>query len=405
MREKTALFACLVTLTGLVFSKFLITMGMLLLIVAALASNDWKIDLGRFRANKAYWATIGIFFIILLSGIYTENWQHLWPMLRVALPFLLLPLAFGLLPPIKIEHFKGMLYFLLLLMSGAALWVLVNYLMNYEYYQLNLAISKVIATPQKDHIRFSLLLCLSIFSGAWLLKEGFIFRYRAEKILIAVLLIFLLVMLHVLSVRSGLLAFYAGIFVYGIRLIVVQRRWILGGAFFLFFISAPFIAFYTLPSFQQKYYLMKYNWNQFQQGKIGNLSDTQRLLSYQIALRVAAQNPWIGVGIGDLYEEQEKIYKEEYPELGPMQPHNQLLSFYAGTGILGLLAFLFCFFLPFFYRKAYRSGWLLLFLTIIFSSFLTENTIFIAIGTGIHCFFLLLFLNVQDGLRLEKNSC
>ncbi len=211
MREKIALIACLVTITGLVLSKFLITVGMLLLVVAALASDDWKRDFGRFRANKAYWATMGIFFIMLLSGIYTENWQNMWPMLRVSLPFLLLPPAFGLLPPIKTTAFKSILYFLLLLLSGASLWVLVNYLMNFEYYQLNLSVSKVIATPQKDHIRFSLLLCLSIFSGAWLLKEGFFLRYRSEKILIGLLSFFLLIMLHVLSVRSGLLAFYAGV--------------------------------------------------------------------------------------------------------------------------------------------------------------------------------------------------
>ncbi len=404
MREKTALLACLTIVTGLVMSKFLITIGMFLLLLSAFISKDLKADFSRLYSNKTALVSFGIFAVVLLSGIYSEDSTRFWGQLRVMLPFLILPLSFGLLPPFSKKQVNAILYFFLVLISAASMWVLVNYLNNFEFYQQHLSLSKAIATPQNDHIRFSLLLSISIFSAGKLIKDRFVFFWKWERFLLMGLAGFLLIMLHLLSVRSGLLAFYAGLSVFAFRMILVKRSWILGSVVLGSIVLVPIIAFYTLPSFNQKYYLMKYNWEQFQAGNIGNLSDTQRLLSYQVALKVAAQNPWIGVGVGDLYREQDKIYKEQYPEQRTMQPHNQFISFYAGTGIIGLLAFLGCFFFPLFYRKAYKSVWLLLFYTIIFTSLLTENTLFISVGAAMHAFFLMLFVNVNDSKNKKSDS-
>ncbi len=364
------------------------------MVLTALISTDYKMSFNRFLSNKSFWSTIGIFSIMLLSGIYTEHWNHLFPLLRLSLPLVVMALAFGLIPAQDVKFFNRILYFLVLIMAISSIWVLTNYIQNFDYYQENLRVSKAIVTPQNDHIRFSLLLCLSIFSGFWLLKSKFYLIYKTEQFVLIFLTIFLVVMLHILSVRSGLLAFYFGLTVYVIQLILIQKKFLLGSFLLILISTAPYLAFQTIPSFRQKFYLMRYNWHQYQEGKIGFLSDTQRLLSYQIAFRVAAQQPWIGVGMGDLAVEQEKIYKKEYPELETMQPHNQFISYYAGTGIIGLFLFVFCFFFPLFHRYQFKNEWFLLFYCIVFTSFLTENTIFTSVGTSFYCFFLLLFVNV-----------
>ena len=400
IRNNIFFISSIVLLVGLVMSKFLLSVGIWGIVAAGLISNDYSSDWKRFWSNKAYLATIGIFLILLLSGINTENWSDMTGRLRIAIPYLVLPLAFGMMPPISSRQYKTLLYIFVALMTAASIWVLGNYLLNFDEIQYALKGSKALPTPQDDHIRFSLTLCIAIFAGAWLYAEKFYLKFRKEHIVLLLAIIFMWVMLHVLAVRSGLLAFYMGIFVWIIQLILVRRQWLLGLGLFMGMFLIPIAAYYTVPSFRMKVHLTRYNWEQFQQGNIADLSDTQRLLSYQIALKVAAKNPIFGVGIGDLEDEQRKVYELEYPEQRVMYPHNQFLSFYVGAGWVGLLAFLGCFFFPFFYKKAYRDTFFLLFFTVIGASFLTENTIFIAVGTAIHCFFLLLNLKMsEDAVR------
>jgi O-antigen ligase len=396
MRTKIAILACLCIISGLVLSKFMITVGMVLLFANAIFTTEIKEKFQTLLSNKAYWSSIGIYLLFLLSGIYTENWNNMFPMLRIALPYLLLPIAFAFGPDLNDKNYKTILYFFVTLMFLSSIYVLINYLLNFDYFQQNLAVSKTIFTPQKDHIRYSLLLCLSIFSAVWLIQQSYVLLYKWEKWLLVFIGIFLFIMLHILSVRSGILAFYLGVFIYIWKIILVEKRKILGIVLLSMMLTLPYLAFVSLPSFRQKFYLMRYNWEQYQKGEVANLSDTQRLLSYQIALKVANQNPWIGVGLGDLEDEQTKIYEKDYKDIKPMQPHNQFLSIFASCGIIGLLFFLACFLFPLFYQRNYQSTWFLLFYVLLLSSFLTENTIFVSIGIGIHSFFMLLFLHVYD---------
>ena len=394
MREKLALTSCLVLVTGLVLSKFLISVGVILLLLSAFISNDFRKDFKKLSADWAKLAPAGIFITVLISGIYSENTFHFWGLIQVMLPLILLPLAFGLLPAFDRKCTDAILYYLVFLMTLSALWVLWNYLSNFEFYQQQLSVSKTLPTPQEDHIRFSLLLALSVFAAFRLFFGRFYLLFpKFEKYLQIFLAVFLLIMLHVLSVRSGLLAFYSGIAIIVIHSIIVRKKFFLGITLLLSLVIMPVFAFYFVPGIRQKFYLMRYNLEQYQSGKISNLSDTQRIISYELALKVAAQSPWIGVGAGDLYSEQEKAYKKFYPELGPMQPHNQFISFYAGCGLIGLCAFLFFLFLPLFYQKTYKRIWDLLFFVLIFTSMLTENTLFVSIGVNIYAFFMLLNIN------------
>ncbi len=395
-RKKLASLGVLVVFLGLIASKFAVSVGMILILLAGLGTTHFKRDWSRLRRQSAYWVTTGIFGIVLLSGLQSSHLGHWSGLLKVVLPYLLLPLAFGLLPRFKQREVQNLLYIFIWMLTFSAVLVLVNYIINYNEIQIALERSKAIPTPQEDHIRYSLLLAIAIFAGGWLLQTRFYWRWQAEQYGLALALIFLWGMLHLLSVRSGLLAFYMGVLVLGVRLILVYKRYLLGlGLLGLLFLM-PVLAYQLLPSVQTKVALMRYNWQEYQQGRIGDLSDTQRLLSYQVAIEVAQQSPIFGVGLGDLQEEQQRIYERDYPQQRVMFPHNQLLSFYTGTGLLGLMAFLFCFFYPLFKHQNYRQPFLLLFFTVMTSSFLTENTIFISVGIAMHLIFLMLFLNMQN---------
>ena len=88
----------------------------------------------------------------------------------------------------------------------------------------------------------------------------------------------------------------------------------------------------------------------------------------------------------------------QYPEVKERKmPHNQFVYVYAGTGIIGLLGFLFALFYPLLYKKAYREPIFFAFYIIVLASFIVENTIENSLGAGFFAFFLLLGLNYWSG--------
>ncbi|MDF1489796.1 O-antigen ligase family protein [Tessaracoccus caeni] len=69
-----------------------------------------------------------------------------------------------------------------------------------------------------------------------------------------------------------------------------------------------------------------------------------RLLMWQDALRLGAEQPWLGIGPSRFVDEVGALQAEQWsvlvgPENPPDSPHNVLLQVWASTGVPGLLAF------------------------------------------------------------------
>lgn len=400
-RGTGAYFACIALFVGLICSKFLITIAMIALVAIGVLSPNFKADFQKFLSNKAYWATCGIFGLFLVSAAMSDNGAESLVRLRIALPLLFLPIAFAMLPHFSKRKYQELMSIFFYGMVLACLGVLVYYIQHYEAMQQLLWVSKAIPTPNGEHIRFSLMINLAIFGGIWLLQERFYWKWQKERWVLIGGILFLAAMLHLLSVRVGMAVLYAGVVVVAIYYIITQKKYILGLALLVVVITLPYWAYWYIPSVHTKVNLTRHNWYMYQSGQIEEYSDTRRFLSYEIAWRVAKQNPWIGVGIGDLNDEQTKIYLAEYPQQKVMYPHNFFLTIYASMGILGLVLFSFFFLFPLFYRKNYRNLFFLLYYMTIFISFITENTLLIAIGVALHAFFLLWTVNYLDGQKEE----
>lgn len=402
-REKLIYTTCISLFIGLICSKFLLTLSMIAFVALGVLSPTLNQDWKRLWTNKSFLAVLGVFMLFLGSALLSDNWSASMTRVRIALPMLLLPIAFALLPTFSKKNYQQLLSIYFYMMVLACLGVLINYGLHYEEMQQRLIVSKAIPTPNGEHIRFSLMINLAVFAGFWLLEQQFYWKKKMEKWLMRMLVLFLIITLHLLSVRIGILVLYGGlgttIFYY-----MLSRRYYLIGIVLLVGIAVmPYLAYKYVPSVQTKVNLTKHNWDMYQQGHIGEYSDTRRLLSYKIAWDVVQKSPWFGVGIGDLNDEQAKHYKEEYPDQQVMYPHNFFLMLYAATGILGLVFFLGCFFFPLFYHQNYKNLFFLLFYTTIFLSFMTENTLLSAIGVGIYSFFLLFSVNYLEGAYRAKN--
>lgn len=403
-RQSLAVIGCLAAMIGLICSKFLLTCAMLLLLLVGLLSPQWRDDWARLRTQPLHGANVGVFLLFLGSALLSTNQADAWVRLRIALPLLALPLAFGLLPPFSKGVFRALLLSYCYGMTLAGAGVLVYYGWHYDAMQELLRVSKAIPTPNGQHIRFSLMLDLAMLWALWLWGSKRSELGRIHRWLLPLVALFIFGLQHVLSVRTGLIIAYIGIAVWG-SVWLWRQKWygllLVGIAGLL---ALPFVAYRYVPSVTTKFQLTRYNWELYERGEIRTYSDTRRFLSYQIGWEVAQRAPWTGVGIGDLNDEQAAIYAERYPEQPVMYPHNMFLTVYAGMGLLGLLGFLFFFYSPLFYQHYYRHlGWLL-FYVVITLSFLTENTLFTSLGVGIYSLFHGLLLQQLLVSKPENNT-
>lgn len=410
-RLDLAFFFCCCLIIAFVYSKFVLSLSMIGLL--AISIFDWqsatpftlrfnphiKANFQALLRNKAF-LIIPVYFFIVLSGVfYSDDYGYLLERLRIRLPFLVLPFAFISFPPFPKRYYEGILYFFLLFMFLASIVITFNYWQDYETITQLMGKGKPIPTPV-NHIRFSLALAFSILAGATLYYHGFFLRYRWERFFILFITIFLFFVIHLLSVRSGLIALYSCLTFYVLRYIFLTKSYISGAAIMLLLLLAPVVAYKTIPSFRTKYHYMVWDWKKYQLGN-GNLySDSDRFLSVEVGLKIGNEHPIVGIGSGDVKQAVEDIYHREHQNISEVKmPHNQFISVYAGSGLLGLLAFIAAFFLPLVYRQHFRDPLFVALHIIVFCSFLTESTIETSVGTAFYVFFLLLGLNYLRNLE------
>lgn len=408
-QQQISFWVCCGMIIALIYSKFMLTVGMILLLLISLVQigngNTFKISFRPEAKNlfQKLWRrkdllVLSFFFlIVLLSGIYSSDMNYLGERLRIKLPFLILPFAFASLPAFTEKQYYGLFYFLMIVVVISTIPVGFHYLQHYEIIQENIQKGKTIPTPM-NHIRYSLMIAFSVLSGAVLWWKGFYIKYAYERYWIAGVTIFLFVFIHILSVRSGLLILYLSIFLLVFRFIFISQKFFLGLGMIVGLCIFGFFALETIPSLKSKVNYMRYDFEQYLKGNNQNYSDAERLISMEAGIKIGNQNPVFGVGAGDLKSEVSVLYKKDFPEISkPKMPHNQLISVYAGSGILGLAIFLFAFFYPLWYRKNYQDILFTILHLIVFCSFFMENTLETAVGVAFYILFLLFGLNYLNG--------
>ena len=409
-KQHLVLFFYAVTIAALVLSPFLLSVSMISLAVLSLIrfrvgrrvftvaiDTDAIRRMLRIIKYPPFAAVTLFFFIVLLSFWQTEDYGYWLARLRIKAPFVALPLVFLGHPRLEERQWQGLLYFLLFFLLLTALGVGLNYWINYEEIQLMLQQGQPMPTP-RNHINYSLMLALGVVSGACLYSMGYYWRYAWERQLILGVTFFLFLFIHLLSVRSGILALYVALFLLSARYILISRRYGLGLVILAALFAMPLAAYRYVPSFRAKVDYMRWGLIKFQEGEGAAYADTGRIVSLKVGWELARQHPVFGVGAGNLKQEANRMFEQSYPQLPePLVPHNQFLFVLAGTGVVGLLLFLFALFYPLFYRQNYRHPFLLGFYGIVLTSFAIEHTIENSMGVGFFVFFLLLFLRVYVG--------
>lgn len=355
---------------------------------------------------KQEWWLLGLPWIALyaLSWFWSEN-KMLWATLvQIKLPFLLLPLAFSLLPPFRPrqQQLFTLLLFLILL-AGMGYSVLAfsenaaAFIAEYKYARL------IPAPADGDHIRFSMMLALAF---CWGIYQFPLLPSRWMKWVLGFLLVFSFAYLHLLAAKTGLLLLYIFLTAYVIYLITQRRHRMKGLLLLGAALAGVVLAYLFLPTFSERVGYTLYTISQFQQGqRSGDFSDIGRLISYDIALRYIREFPMLGVGIGDIMSAMSMGYDLYYPQIPAAQrliPHNQLLTIALGTGLPAALMFLLWLLQPFTGSFKGRKGffflaaWLML-----FASLQTDAMLEVQYGVFVFLFFLCWFWH---SLRQEEEK-
>jgi len=415
-RQQLAFSFCCFLLVALIYSKFMISVSMIgLLVISVFHFNpgrrfpltfnpSLKSNFKKLLSSKEYLSITIFFFLVLMSGLWSEDSNYLLERLRIKLPFLLLPFAFISIPPFTQRQYLSLFYFLIVLMFFSSLMVGTNYLLDFETITEAINRGKVIPTPM-NHIRFSLVLAFSILAGIVLWWKKFYLKFEWERHFIAFITIFMFYFIHVLSVRSGLFVLYFSILFFSIRYIYLTRRYFLGFATILGLILIPIIAYYTIESFQAKVDYARKDMRMYSKGQGKDYSDAERIISFKVGLEIGNKNPMFGVGAGDLKKEVKSYYETNFIDISEYKmPHNQFISTYAGTGLVGLLIFCLAFFYPLRFKNNYKNELFASLHLIVFFSFIVENTIETSIGVAFYSFFLLIGINYLSGKEPDPET-
>lgn len=387
-------------IAGVFIARALVSISMLCLVGYAVLLTDPRKTFKLFFQDKVLVALWLIFFLYLISGINsTEDKAFFLERIRLKLPFLALPVAFTVFKNnISKRQFQLLLYFFFIMVLLTAIVVTCQYLLHYETINDLYEEGRVMSTPF-NHVRYSLMVAFAIFIGYYLFRQQFRLYYSWERWFIAAATIFLIFFIHLLAVRSGLVAFYLCVIYLIFHFVFRYRQLKTAMLLSTIILLLPVTAYMMLPSINAKVNYMKYDLEQLLLFKnASGLSDGGRILSIKEGMELFRENLWTGVGVGDLKQDMRQKLDDapEHPR-DYLLPHNQFVFVAAGTGLLGLLFFCFAIFLPLFDTRNLSNVLFVCFHIIILSSFFTEATIEEQMGTAFYLIFLLLmYIYIQS---------
>jgi O-antigen ligase len=355
----------------------------------------------NFIKNYSYSALTVPLFLVLISGLWSENLPYWLSRVQLRLPFCLLPFAFCFLPPLSKKHFYSLLLFFQIVISVNILLVLTNYGLHFKAITDNLGQGK--AMPfLKEHITFSIMAAFGCIIGC---SREIHFPLKISDTrqinFPTTLSIFIFIGLHIIAVRTGLIALYICLILRGILFIFQSKKYLLGGVGLLILTSIPLLSYCFLPSFQQRVNYAIWDLQQFKSGDPMAKSDSERIISLNIGKQIFLENKILGVGYGDVEQEMNRLYAQNYPTLKTKLPHNQWLLTAMGMGIVGLILSLISFVIPLIVRRRFQWFTFLSLQIMVFVFCMTDIPFETSFSLSFFTFFTCLFLNQDSSIMVN----
>jgi len=505
-------FSLLLMCVALPTSIFLISISQFAMAIAWLWKGNHKESFNKFLNNRTAVCIGSIFFIHIIGLAYTSNWNYASNDIRIKLPILILPLLIVGFKPLaeKQLHFLIKIFIYATLVSTlVSTFILLGFsnIQVTDVRQISILIS---------HIRLSLMICLGIFLGAYLVIKSEM--QMLEKAILSAIIVWFVAFLIISESGTGiiilssvlcLLFLYFNMqkvnFLYKLLSSIVIISVIIfsiikvGNMYsdfqFVHQINMNKLEAKTLnganydhytseTATENGYYVGLYqNWNECKQewnkrsninadgkdmrgqyieytmkryltskglrkdsvgvskltnedikniekgitnykfsnaglakrindifyeykvfksnGDADGHSVYMRLVFWKTALNIIKQNPFIGVGEGDINDAFIQQYQKDNVKLEKhywLRAHNQYLNIAVAFGVVGLIIFLV---LMFQILKTNWNFYNIIFMMIILLSFLNEDTLETSTGAVFFTFFVSLFTIGYDFKKLE----
>ena len=321
-------------LSGLFFSRALLSIASITFIFLFLLNKR-----DRPTYKEVLWGCCLVLLPVLLSVLWSTDTYNWWRAVEVKVPLLTIGLGLTAIP-ITRYLWRWIIAFLLLLTVMGSIWSVWQFIANSNEILQGYLQAKVMPTPfDNDHIRFSWLVVLVIILSLQTLVKG---SSKNISTVVYILLGWLILYLHLLAAKTGLLCLYAAAMLFIIHKIFVANNKMPGILLIVAFFVVPVIAYVSMPSLHNRVQYILYDFSNYSKGVfIAGSSDGARVLSLQAGWQLLTQHPVIGVGFGDLKSAIEQWHQAYYPQSFPTDrflPLNEWLLYGAASGWIGIIA-------------------------------------------------------------------
>lgn len=384
-----------------------ISIGSVLILLHPFVNSGFRNTLIAIRANRYVWLLLLYYFLILISIVYTVNTGMYVKYIQLQLPMVFMGIGLAL-PGIFTKKQVNIIFATLVvavLVAGVAAFV--NYALHFR--EINEAISHSKPIPiitGINHIHYSILLAFSLLVLLYqFFVAGFVNSLYEKTAIIVSVILFLL--LHTIAARTGLVAFYAALFVGIIWYMARMGKLILAFVGFGVICLMGALAVNFIPSLRTRFANTRYDLQRYSKGEDpNNYSISERFEATKNAFRLWQKHPVFGVAPADLREEVYKQYALDDTQLqgdNRIMPHNQFLLTSTCLGIIGFFVLLSMFLMPLIIRDASHYLLFLLFLVVCFASFQVESLLERQVGISFFCLFYMI-LSTQRRLGKETKN-
>lgn len=391
--RRSIIFGLLVMMIlSLFVSRSLLSVSMIGFVIAAFLHSDIAGHVRHFLTSPLLWGMSVLFLLPLLSGIWSADSNAWVDMVRIKMPLLFLPLAFAGNWQLSKKEWEWLALIFLAAVTTGTIWSLFYYVSDARAVNESYLRAKSIVTPlEDDHVRFSWLVNAAILLAGWMLLEKKLPGKFFTAIIIAIIT-WLIIFLHILAARTGLLSFYLTALVAITWFIIKHARRLIATALLIVILAMPVAAYFILPTFHNRVRYFLYDINYFRQiDYVPGTTDRIRLISMKAGWELMKTHPVSGVGFGDILSGARQWYDRHYPgmiEKDKIYPSSEWLMYGAGCGWGGFLLFTGVMMIPFLLKQREHLVWWLLNITAAFS-FLFDIGLETQFGVFIYSFIVL----------------
>lgn len=377
-------------LVSLLFSRALLSLSMAGFMLAVLMHMAFRSHFHSFFSTALLRGMTILFFIPLVSGLWSEDTVSWLKVIRVKLPFLLLPFAFAASWQLSSRQWKNIVQVFFLFVSGATLWSIFQYALDREAIHAAYLKAKTMPVPlEGDHVRFSWLVAIALLFAVMTAQQ---IREKWLRGILLLLAAWFLVYLHLLAARTGLFAAYLFLFALVLYKLFSQRNrkfsWLLLAVILL----VPVASWFLFPTFQNRFKYLRYDFDFVKNSSyLPGATDGSRLFSFKAGWQLLKDHP-LGVGAGDLRKATNEWYDRYVPgmeDTDKIYPSNEWLIHAGFAGWPGLILFSFVMALPFRTKiSTHRFYWYCFHAMALFS-FLVDTGLEVQFGVFLYAFITL----------------